>query len=78
MLTFEYEEEHGTLEIVCDEEGRDLLRRYIDWLKLPGDHEHLMTPSWSGSELTEELQSTAPGRKLIHMVTIHLVGMSAR
>ena len=56
-LTVENDKE-GKVEIYMDVEGLDLL---IDRLKKlrrhsEGDHDHLMTPSWAGWELTEDKQ----------------------
>lgn len=36
-----------------------MLQRKLDALRRSGpDHVHLMTPSWAGNELTEEVQGT--------------------
>jgi hypothetical protein len=39
--------------ICFDDEGLDLLIGKISSLRGKRDHEHLMTPSWAGDELTE-------------------------
>jgi hypothetical protein len=38
-----------------DAEGLEVLLRKLEHLKSKIDHLHLMTPSWAGHELTEEL-----------------------
>ena len=68
MLTFEYNDSDGTLEVFFDAEGKELLVGVLQKIKEPGDHNHLMTPAWSGYELSEELQGV--GNILINMVTI--------
>ena len=42
--------------ICFDQEGFAVLSRELAKLQHAKSHTHLMTPSWSGSELTEELQ----------------------
>lgn len=42
--------------IFCDEDGLELIIRCLESLHGKRDHEHLMTPSWAGDELTEEKQ----------------------
>jgi hypothetical protein len=42
--------------ICCDAEGLELLISRLEKLRNGKDHIHLMTPSWSGSELTEVRQ----------------------
>lgn len=49
LLTFEYDD--GALEVNLDEEGRRTLLLVLERLT-PGDHQHLATPEWGGSELT--------------------------
>lgn len=41
--------------ICFDAEGLEVLLRKLEHLKCRIDHLHLMTPSWAGHELTEEL-----------------------
>jgi hypothetical protein len=74
MLTFELTPDADELEIHCNQEGLELLLKVLNRLDaakspLPR-HDHLMTPSWSGNELTEEIQ----GEKnvLLHKVTLRL------
>jgi Immunity protein 32 len=44
------------IEIYCDRDGLDLLLRKLTILKEKGGHVHLMSPAWSGHELTEQKQ----------------------
>ena len=57
LLTVEWQAEQQELDIVCDDEGLDLLLDKLQRLKKGGGHTHLMTPSWAGDELTEEKQT---------------------
>ena len=68
MLSFEYDSKNNTLEIFFDADGKARLLASLERLVKPGDHEHLMTPSWSGSELSEERHGAE--NTLIHMVTL--------
>ncbi len=58
-------------EIHLDEEGLDLLADRLMKLRRHQDpeHDHLMTPSWAGTELTEDKQGE--GNDLIHMLTVY-------
>jgi hypothetical protein len=58
------------VEIFCDKEGLELLFKNLENLRLRGGHVHLMTPSWSGKELTEEKQR--PSNTLINHLCIFL------
>jgi hypothetical protein len=42
--------------ICFDEQGLDLLMQRLERLRGKRDHSHLMTPSWSGVDLTEQKQ----------------------
>jgi hypothetical protein len=42
--------------ICFDEQGLDLLIEKLQRLRGKRDHSHLMTPSWSGVDLTEQKQ----------------------
>lgn len=46
------------VEIFVDEDSLDLLIARLGLLKKNKDHEHFMTPSWAGNELTEEKVSS--------------------
>ncbi len=73
LLTVEYNSK-GVVELAMDEEGRELLIRSIQRLSLDkplGSHDHLMTKSWAGTELTEEIQN--PENELINQLNIYLV-----
>lgn len=52
LLTVEYNEKEGVVEIYSDREGLDLLIARLSSLRNHGGHDHLMTPSWAGTELT--------------------------
>ncbi len=67
LFTVEYDRK-GMIEIHVDREGVDLLLDRLRKLKERGGHDHLMTPSWSGNELTEEQQG--PENELIHHLCI--------
>jgi hypothetical protein len=68
VLTVEYG--NDVVEINCDEGGLDLLIRKLQMLKKNGGHQHLMTPSWAGDELTENKQG--PDNILINHLRIAL------
>ncbi len=73
LLSFEYNR-NGVIEIFMDEDGREELVKSLQRLSTANaeiDHDHLMTPSWAGAELTEELQN--PANELINKVTVFLV-----
>ena len=68
LFTFEISEDFQEIEIHGNEEG---LKRLIDIIEMVikyKTHDHLMTPSWAGNELTEEAQGK--NTKLINKVTI--------
>ena len=56
MLTFEVDE-GDVIEVNFDAKGREELIRVLTRL-VPGDHEHLMTPSWGGDTLTEDFPNS--------------------
>jgi hypothetical protein len=57
LLTVEKEKsDQGEVAICFDEEGLEFLIKQLSNLRGKRDHTHLMTPSWSGNELTEGLQ----------------------
>jgi translation initiation factor 2 gamma subunit (eIF-2gamma) len=56
LLTVECTKNSDEVEIYCDHEGVELLiKRLLSLRNKPG-HEHFMTPSWAGNELTEDKQ----------------------
>ncbi len=69
LLTVEYNPD-GIVEVFMDEEGREALLFYLKRLST-GNHDHLMTPSWAGTELTEDPQN--PKNKLINKVNLFLI-----
>ncbi len=68
-LTVEYADE--VVELFADRDGLDVLIRALQRLRERGGHDHLMTPSWAGQELTETKQD--PASKLIHHLRITVV-----
>jgi len=56
LLTFEFSQSEGLLEIHVDENGLNTLIDILKGVKKHGDHVHLMTQSWGGSELSDEKQ----------------------
>ncbi|HEY9685924.1 MAG TPA: Imm32 family immunity protein [Coleofasciculaceae cyanobacterium] len=58
----------GEVVIALDQEGLDILQQNLKQLSTEPNHVHLMTPSNSGWELTEE--PTEKGNILIHQLTI--------
>lgn len=70
LLTFELSPDGDQLEIHGDIAGLKDLSRAIAKVIETHEHEHLMTPSWGGNELTEESQGK--GARIINKVTIHI------
>jgi hypothetical protein len=74
MLTFELTPDGDELEIHCDREGLNTLmralRRLADSKSPLPRHDHMMTPSWAGDELTEEKQGER--NTLLNRVTLRL------
>jgi len=56
LLSVEFQPDQE-LNIICDEDGIELLIDKLSKLKKNGGHTHLMTPSWAGDELTEDRYS---------------------
>ena len=56
ILTTELSKDHDVVTICLDKDGIDFLIKKL--IKLSNsksnEHDHLMTPSWSGNELTEK------------------------
>jgi hypothetical protein len=69
LLTFELVKDGDGIEIHCNKAGLESLLSSLQRLLKTRDHEHLMTPSWSGNELTEKKQGDT--NLLINQVTIH-------
>lgn len=72
LINVEYDSEGKKVDISCDHEGLLKLKELIEGLlatKEKNDHLHLMTPSWGGSELTEE--KPQEGYKLINHLKIY-------
>jgi len=56
LLSIEFQRDQE-LDIICDEDGIELLIDKLSRLKKNGGHTHLKTPSWAGDELTEDRYS---------------------
>ena len=69
ILTFELSADCNQLDIHGDTAGLQDLLQTLQRVISSHEHEHLMTPSWGGNELTEEAQGQ--GGRLINKVTIH-------
>ncbi len=70
LLTFELTKEGDCVEIHADPAGLKLLLGALEKVLRSGQHEHLMTPSWGGSELSEDKQGQE--NRLIDHVKIML------
>ena len=70
MLTFELNKDGDQLEIHVDSAGMDRLIAALQRVAATKNHEHMATPSWGGTELSEELQSQ--GSALINSVSIYM------
>lgn len=76
ILTVEKEKsKDGEIAITFDEEGLDYLILKLKRLKGRKDHDHLMTPSWAGYELTEEKQG---GNKYELVNQLRLVNLEGK
>jgi hypothetical protein len=69
LLSFELSKDGDELNVHCDDAGLAKLLSVLSKLEEKAQHEHLMTPSWGGSELSEEPQ--AADSQLLNKVTIH-------
>lgn len=74
LLTFELSSDGARLDVHMNREGAVDLVRYIEALLVRSAdapvHDHLMTPSWAGKELSEEVQG--PDSTLLNKVTLRL------
>ncbi|MBN8734383.1 MAG: immunity protein 32 [Acidobacteria bacterium] len=70
MLTFELNKDGDQLEIHADSAGMDRLIAALRRVAATKNHEHMATPSWRGTELSEELQSQ--GSSLLNSVSIYM------
>lgn len=70
ILTFELVKSGDALDVHMDRRGLAELIRICQRLYERGGHEHLMTTSWGGIELTDQPQSESS--KLLNKVTLHL------
>ena len=68
LLSFEYDSDGEKLEIHANEKGLRYLQKQIELLLEHKQGIHLLTPSWGGEGLTEELQGK--DNSLIHHVKV--------
>ena len=61
----------GEIELFLDEDAIDYLVGRLQAIKKHKSHDHFMTPSWSGNELTEE--KMRPSNILVNKLTINYV-----
>ena len=54
VLTVKWDSAGQELDVLCDDKGIELLINRLQILQRHGGHDHLMTESWSGNELTEQ------------------------
>jgi len=66
LLSVEYRD--GVVHVHVDDRGRRSLIDALTRLR-SGDHDHLMTPEWGGTELTADRQDE--NALLIHHVHVH-------
>ncbi len=71
FLTFELSDDNLVLNIFGNEEGLKSLISSIEKVIKYNDHDHLMTPSWAGYELSEEPQGE--NTKILNKVTIAII-----
>lgn len=57
------------VEIVCDEDGLNELKRQLTFLAGPPNHVHLATPARAGTGLDEAVH--AKGNLIVNQLTIH-------
>ncbi len=69
LLTFELSGDGSELHIHGDASGLRELVRALERVITTREHDHLMTPSWGGAELTEQPQGQ--GTRLVHSVVVH-------
>ena len=69
LLTFELSEDGQELDVHADSAGIAMLMKVLSGLQSATGHEHLMSPSWGGAELSENAQGVHT--QLLNKVTIH-------
>ena len=70
ILTFEISNDIQEIEIHGNKEGLMRLIKIIENVIKHNSHDHLMTPSWAGNKVTEEIQGN--NTQLINKVTIRV------
>jgi len=76
ILTFELVQTGDALDIHANKKGLAELIRVCQRLYEHGGHEHMMTPSWGGTELTEQPQGES--HRPLNKVTLRLWGERGR
>ncbi|UTW45363.1 immunity protein 32 [bacterium SCSIO 12696] len=69
LLSFELSQDGDELSIHFDDLGLNNLISVLLQIKEKAGHEHLMTPSWGGNELSEDRQSEES--RLLNRITLH-------
>lgn len=76
MLTVEirdgYDSSLAEVAICFDEEGLEFLMSKLASLRGIKDHEHLMTPSWAGDDLSEIKQGSPEYELINHLRLVKL------
>jgi hypothetical protein len=74
ILTVELNSKKDSVEIHMNSAGIDLLINKFNSLKLrkENDHEHLMTPDWGGTDLSNIQQNTDENVKLVNHLNLYL------
>lgn len=71
FLTFELSSDNLQLMVFGNKEGLESLINSIEKVIKYNDHDHLMTPSWAGYELSEEPQGE--NTQIMNKVTITII-----
>lgn len=71
LLTIELNKKHPKIDISFDSEGLDLLIKKLEVIRKSKSHDHFMTESWAGNELTEKKQKA--DSTLIHQVDLRYI-----
>jgi Immunity protein 32 len=70
LLTVERNSQQQAVEIHFDPAGLEFLIKRLEALKANGGHDHLMSSSWAGTELSEEKQGV--DNEIVHHLSLHL------
>lgn len=69
-LTFELSADGQELEIHADDDGLKELIESLERVLRTRQHDHLMTPAWGGTELTQEPQGER--NQLVNKVSVYV------